>query len=267
MLTLREKWHNASLDIGKAFSEKTSVWLALGSNDVKNRYNRSRLGVLWACVSIMVFVLAVAPIYSELSDVDFVPYVFHLLIGLIVWSLVSAIVTECCREFIGSQEILESFSTGYFTLIMRVIWRNLIVLGYHLLVFVGFAVIFQLPISAYWLFVPLAFILITLNAAWVGLLLSMLATRYRDIPELLNNIVRLLYFVTPILWMPEQREELEKIAQYNPLQSMIQLVREPLTQGSISHHDWLLALLVAAVGWLITLIIFSQYRHKISYWL
>ena len=46
-------------------------------------------------------------------------------------------------------------------------------------------------------------VLLCLNGIWMGLLLGIVSARYRDVPPIVASLVRILFFVTPIIWMPE----------------------------------------------------------------
>lgn len=253
-------------DILRAVIEK-QIWMALGWNDVKSRYHRSKLGALWANVSLMILVCALGPVYSRIMSVNLDVYLIHLLLGFVVWNYVSSIISECGREFITSTPYLVSFQLSYFTLIMRVVWRNFIVLAYQMFGFVLLAIIFGKIPQIVWLSIPFALLLITLNAMWIGLLVAVLATRYRDLDELMNNIIRLVFFITPIMWIPDYSEELRFIANINPFFHLIEIFRMPLANSSLPLDSWRFMVIMCLFGWLIALPVFIRYRSRIAFWL
>ncbi|MGH1543532.1 MAG: ABC transporter permease [Arenicella sp.] len=266
MVNVKKDIELAVCDVSQAFSQ-WSICTALGWNDVKSRYNRSKLGAFWASLSILIFVSAVGPIYASLSGVELREYMLHLLLGFIVWNYMSGIVMESGREFVNSANYLISFQLGYFTLLFRVVWRNFIVLAYQMVVFLLFAIVLQQPFDVIWLLTPVALFLISLNALWMGLLMSVFATRFRDLSELMNNLLRLAFFVTPIMWMPTHNQELGLIADLNPFFHLIELFREPLLGGQTNWVSWIVAFLLGILGWLIAFPIFAKYRTRIAFWL
>lgn len=257
---------NAWQDLSSALQQR-GLWMALGWNDVKTRYHRSRLGIFWAGLSLLIFVGAIGPIYASLSDVSLREYIMHLLLGFIVWNYVSGIISECSREFVNATNYLVSFQLSYFTLLLRVVWRNMVVLAYQMMVFILFALILQHTPQWQWLMIPLSLLLITINALWMGLLISVFATRYRDLGELLNNLLRLIFFVTPIIWMPSFDPGLQTIADLNPFYHLIEIFRAPLSGGSIALLSWVVVLIMPLAGWLLAFPIFARYRSRIAFWL
>lgn len=260
-------------DIDKAWADivragrDRAIWMALGWNDIQRRYNRSRLGVVWAGLSLIILVSALGPVYSKLMSIELSVYMMHLLLGFILWNFATATVMESAREYVNAENFLVSFQLSYVTLLMRVVWRNCVVLCYQLLVFLLFCLILQYPPNIYWLVAPLALLLIALNALWMGMFVSIFATRYRDLNELLNNLFRLIFFVTPIMWIPSVREELVFIADINPFYHLIELIREPLMYGTMSSRSWLICTLMCIIGWMITFPVFAKYRSRIAFWL
>ena len=266
MSKLKKDMVNAAADISQGIANK-NLWLALGWNDVKNRYNRSKIGVFWASLSLLILVAALGPVYSRLMAVELREYALHLLLGFVIWNYVSGILTESAREFVSSSNYLISFQLSYFTLLLRVVWRNLVVLGYQMLVFLLFAIALRQPVTIAWTMAPLAIMLITLTALWMALLISVFATRFRDLDELLNNVLRLVFFVTPIIWMPHLNSELALIADLNPFYHLIEIFREPLLNGNIVERNWTISIILALSGWLIAFPLFARFRSRIAFWL
>lgn len=251
------------LRLGLATSQ---IWLALGWNDVRNRYNRSKAGVLWAAFSLLILVSVLGPIYSNLIGIGLDAYMMHLLLGFIVWNYISGVISDSGREFVNSSQYLVSFQIGYFTLLLRVIWRNFVVMIYQMSVFLLFVVLFSSPIGLQWLLAPAAILLITLNILWMALLVSIYATRYRDFDELLNNLLRLVFFATPIIWMRNGQRELEMVAELNPFFHLIELLRGPLSSQVVEWHSWIICTLMALAGWLFSFIVFVRKRRQLAFW-
>jgi ABC-type polysaccharide/polyol phosphate export permease len=117
------------------------------------------------------------------------------------------------------------------------------------------------------LLAPLALVLITFNALWMGLIMSVLATRFRDLSELVNNVLRLVFFITPVIWMPSLNEDLALVANLNPFYHLLELFREPLLMNSINQLSISVSLGMALVGWPIAFYLFVRCRSKIAFWL
>jgi lipopolysaccharide transport system permease protein len=114
---------------------------------------------------------------------------------------------------------------------------------------------------------PLGLLLIVICLSWMALISAVISARYRDVPQLIANILQILFWLTPLMYFPEQLHAKRFIADYNPLTHIIALVREPLLGGEASLNDWLIVLAIAVLGWAGTFLFFARFRARIVYWL
>jgi ABC-type polysaccharide/polyol phosphate export permease len=101
----------------------------------------------------------------------------------------------------------------------------------------------------------------------MALVCAIVSARYRDVPVIIGNIIAVLFWLTPLMYFPEQLGRRRYIADYNPFTHMIALVREPLLGGAPSLNDWLVVLAMAVFGWIGTFLFFARFRARIVYWL
>lgn len=101
-------------------------------------------------------------------------------------------------------------------------------MAHNAVVYVGIAVLFGIYAGAAGLLVVPALILAIANAMWVGLLLGTLCTRFRDIPQIVQSLMRVAFFVTPVIWIPAQLGTREHLALWNPFTYFVELIRAPL---------------------------------------
>ena len=79
--------------------------------------------------------------------------------------------------------------------------------GFNMAIYVVVAVWFELmPGWNTLLFIP-GFILFLINVAWISLAVGVLSTRYRDIPQVIANVIQVVFFLTPIFWSPAKPAE------------------------------------------------------------
>jgi ABC-type polysaccharide/polyol phosphate export permease len=150
--------------------------------------------------------------------------------------------------------------------VLRMVWRNLIVFFHHFLIVIVVLAFFPPPPSAALLSVPLAIFAIAINAVWLSFILGTLCARFRDIPPIVQSVVQVLFFLTPVLWRPEVLGRHEWAAHVNPLHHMLEIVRAPLLGKGFPLESWLVVGLVTVVGFAVGLVLFARYRPRIAYW-
>src|SRR5690349_22600377 len=78
-------------------------WLHLARAELKYKFRRSRLGLLWTMVNPLVLMLMIAFIFGNLFNIpmsEFAPYVFS---GLIVWDFITGSVLGGCNSLLVSE--------------------------------------------------------------------------------------------------------------------------------------------------------------------
>src|SRR5262249_42904885 len=110
-------------------------------------------------------------------------------------------------------------------------------------------------------------VLIGLNLVWAGMIFAVLNTRFRDVSQIVETVLQIAVFATPIMWPVEALGERRFIADANPMYHLIELVRAPLLGEAPSLLNWLVALGVAAAGLLIVALLLRRVDRRIVYWL
>jgi lipopolysaccharide transport system permease protein len=239
----------------------------LGWLDIRLRYRGSLLGPFWLTLSTAVMVGALGVLYSALFKTDLHTYLPFLALSMVLWNLVSALVTDACVCFTQSEGIIRSVRLPYTLHALRVVARNVLILAHTLIVIVivfayldtwpGWTALLALPSFALWL----------IDAAAVCLLLGSFCARFRDIPPIVASVMQIAFFMSPIIWKPELvHDPVRSLLPLNPFFSLFEIVRAPLLGEVPGASVWLSALLytllICAVAWGL----FLRARPRIAFW-
>lgn len=181
------------------------MWL-LVKRDVVAVYKQTILGPVWFFIQ-PVFTMAVyILVFGLIADLgtDGIPMPLFYLSGVIMWGYFSTMLTNTGSTFITNQAL---FSKVYFPRVivpLSLLYSN----GLKFLIqFILFAIVYiyylvqgQVMIGDYWYLLPVAIILIAVQGLAGGLIVSSLATRYRDFNFLVKFGVDLLRYATPIVY-------------------------------------------------------------------
>jgi len=250
---------------------RRELWLHLGWQDIKQRYRRSVLGPFWITIATGVTAVAMGGLYSKLFKLELSVHLPYVTLGLIIWNLINASILEGADVFIANEGLIKQLPTPLSVHVYRLVWRQMILFGHNIVIFVIIAAIYPKPWSWADLSVIPALVLIVLNCVWVSLCFGILATRYRDISPLLFSLVQLLFFMTPIIWNEATLEHQgagrwAKIVELNPLLHYLDIVRAPLLGADQEVRHWVVVLVLTVVGWVLAAIAMRQYRARVPYW-
>ena len=242
------------------------LWGVLGWQDIKQRYRRSVLGPFWLTLSMGTLVGALGFLYGALFRIAIDDYLPFLALGFLAWVLISGIVSDGCTAFIDAEKFIKQMKLPYSTFVYRVVWRNLIVFAHNFVIYVVVAIVFGIWAGATGLLLLPGLALIVANGLWVCLLVGMVCARFRDVPQIVASLIRITFFMTPIIWKPEQLGKRSGLVDFNPFYHFIEMVRAPLLGQVPSRLTWTVGLAVAGVGWLVTYLFWRRFRSRISYW-
>jgi len=243
------------------------LWMTLGWQDIKQRYRRSSLGPLWITLSLGITVLTMGFLYAKLFHQDIHTYLPFLSVGMVFWALVSSLITDSTTVFIGAEGIIKQIPMPFGIHVLRMIWKNILIFLHNMVVVVGVMLVFGVVPGANLLLFPLAVFLIMANGFWVGILLGILGTRYRDIAQVVSSVVQILFFVTPVMWSPASIQNKVWIMEFNPLFHVMTVARNTLLGGSVSPVSWAVVAGMAILGGLVAFRMLVRYRSRIAYWL
>jgi lipopolysaccharide transport system permease protein len=245
------------------------VAAVFGWQDIAQRYRRSKVGAFWITISVGVMIGTLSFLFGALFRVPLQEFLPFVAIGLILWTFIASVINEGCTAFIEASGMILQVRLPLFTHVIRVIWRNLIILGHNLVIIpIVFAGVQLAPDPAWLLALP-GFALLLLNVSWMALVLAILSTRFRDITQAMQNLMQIAFFLTPIMWMPHTISDRlpQTILELNPFFHLLALVREPLLGHIPEPTTWLVGIGLALFGWLFAVMFFGRFGRRIPYWL
>lgn len=252
------------LDLAGGFSH-WRLWGSLAWYDIKSRYSRTWLGPIWTLANSAFFIVVIGFLYTEIMNQDPVRYIPHLAVGWIVWTFVSNSILNGCNALLNGRRLIKEISLPLSVHFYRVVWRNLIILIYHspmLLV-----ILFLFPQDAIFkiLVLCVSLFLIVANILWVVVLLSVICTRYHDVFEIMTNVIRLMFLLTPIIWTPDMISSPTLLLDLNPFYHLIEVFRGPLLDEWPRPISWWTLVAGLAFGWPLALYVLARFRDRIPF--
>jgi lipopolysaccharide transport system permease protein len=240
----------------------------LGWLDIRLRYRGSTLGPLWLTLSTGIMVGALGYLYAGIFHTDVHDYLPFLALSIVLWNFLSAVVGDSCTVFTESEGIVRSVRMPFFLFATRVLIRNSLVLGHNILVIAVVFVVFEVWPGWPGLMVLAGLLLWAIDCLALALLLGSFCARFRDILPIVTSVMQIAFFVTPVLWKPDQLGSRgQALLPFNPFFDLLDIVRTPLLGTLPSVDVWLGALLYSFVLWIFAWGLFSRARGRIAFWI
>ena len=240
---------------------------ALGWLDIRLRYRGSMLGPFWLTISTGVMVASLGLLYSALFKIDMHDYLPFLALSQVLWGFISVLVSEACTTFTDAEAVIRSVRMPFFVFSMRALVRNAISLGHNIVVIVAvFAFFSTWPGWEALLAIP-GLLVWVLDGLALTLLLGAFCARFRDIQPIVNSLMQIAFFITPIIWKPSQLSPsgMQKLA-FNPFFDLLEIVRGPLLNSDIAATTWIGAIGFSVVLCAVSWAFFVRARGRVTFW-
>lgn len=257
---------NGWYDLKKTFQLK-HIWFNLAISETKSSYKKTKLGPFWITLSTLVMISAMGPLYSKLFNTELNEYFIYLACGFIFWDFTKGVILDTSRCYIDSAEIVMSNNFPRSIFIFKSIFKNIINLTHNLIIIFFTIIIFGKNFGIIQLTFIVGLILSILNLASFLCVISIFCTRFRDLIQIINNLMTVMFFLTPIIWHQDILKDKIVFVYGNPFFLIIDSIRSPLMYNVFPFVTNFVLLLIFLIFLPINLYIFGKYKNKISLWL
>ncbi|WP_026918471.1 ABC transporter permease [Gordonia shandongensis] len=249
------------------------LWLHLGWTDIKQRYKRSVLGPLWITIATGVTAVAMGILYGALFGMEIEYFLPYVTLGFIFWGFIETTILDGSVVFSTNEGLIKQLPAPVSIHVYRIVWRSLIIFAHNVVIYLIILAVFPQPLDWSVLLVIPAMCLFILNAVWVTIVFGIMSTRFRDIGQLLSTMIRLVFFMTPIIWSAKSLENASaglsgraRLAELNPMYHYLEIARAPLMGQSVAWHHWVVVVGCTLVGWAAALLVMRNFRSRVPYW-
>jgi lipopolysaccharide transport system permease protein len=199
--------------------------------DIKVRYKQTAMGAAWAVVQPFVTMLVFTLFFSIFIGVpsDLIPYPVFVYAGLLPWTFFAGAVNNCSGSLVGSSALITKVYFPRMIIPVAAVGAGLVDLAVAGAILVGLVFVYGLPPTWSLLMVLPLVMITTMLATGVGLLISALTVRYRDVRHALPFVLQIWMFASPIIYpqsvVPEKWRWLLKL---NPMTGVIEGFRSAL---------------------------------------
>jgi lipopolysaccharide transport system permease protein len=222
---------------------------SLVARELKARYRGSALGFVWSFVNPLLLLLIYSFVFTTVmpnTTEGVQPYQLFMFCGILPWTWFSSSLSEAANSLIAGGNLIKKVLFPAEVLPLVSVLTNMVHFFLGLPILVAFLVVYhQYPIPANLLWFPVAVAIQLLFTSALALILAALAVHFRDIKDILSNLLTLWFFATPIIypWFQPSVQQFHLFFDINPFTHLAVSYQEILFYyGPIGHWRWLLAL-------------------------
>ena len=177
---------------------------SLVARELKARYRGSILGFFWSFFNPLLLLLVYSIVFKYLQaahDARVEPYALFMFCGILPWTWFASSLTESAGVLISGGNLIKKVLFPAEILPIVTVLSNMVHFFFGLVILAGFLIWYQRPLNLTELAIfPLAIVIQLILTTAFALLLSSLTVHFRDIRDILSNLLTLWFFSTPIIY-------------------------------------------------------------------
>lgn len=234
----------------------------------KAKYKRTFLGPLWNVITVALGSLGIALLWGFIFKMDLKVAIPHITIGFMVWIFITGAMVDGLQAFVSQAPTLHSLKLPVCFFPLMAVVSNLIVFFHSMILIAVILIIFppenKLPLMY---FIPY-FILTVTSLFFSVFTLAILNARFRDIGLLINSLLPMLFFLSPVIFRLDHLDpSLTWVIYINPLSYYVFSLRDPLTGLSISMSVGLLFSAFIVAQYLVLALLYKAKSKQIVHWI
>lgn len=242
------------------------LWSFLAWQDIRLRYRLAKIGPFWITLSMAIFCLVLGVVYSKLFKMDASKYMPFLSVGFVVWALIASVLSEFPSIYVDNAAYLKDIRINPLVILLRTVTRNILIFAHNIIIIFGVYLIFGInPGFVAFLALPGLFLLL-LNLIACGITLSIIGARFRDVAQIVQSVVQILFFVSPVTWLPHLVDESSWIVSINPIAHYLDLIRSPLLGQFPSIESWFVSFATLLIMGCVAGAVYQRKNSRIPFW-
>ncbi len=206
----------------------------LTAREIKRKYARSSLGVIWSVLNPLLNMIVMSLIFSTMFKRAIENYPIYYLTGQLFYGLYNSASSSAMTALVDNKSLLIKAKLPKQTFILSRIYTALMNFVYSCIAFALMLLVFQIKPAWSWLLFPVDVLFTLLFAMGVGYLLAVVYVFFADIKYLYGIFMTLLMFMSAIFYPLENLSEaMQKVVGNNPVYVMIAFARECVMYGTV----------------------------------
>ena len=223
----------------------------LVARDIKIKYRRSVLGVLWTLLNPLLMMIVLSVVFSNLFKFDVENFPLFILSGQVIFNFFSESTTNAMGAILGNASLIRKIYVPKYLFVISRIFSS----------FINLMASFTALILV---MVPIPLVLLVIFSMGIGLILSAIAVKFRDIMHLYSVFITALMYLTPIIYpMSILPAWLKPIVNLNPITNILLMFRDVMLDYTIfDAKSIIIAVIEAGLALVIGLRVFYKAQDE-----
>jgi len=238
--------------------------MELVSRDIKTKYRRSILGVLWTLLNPLLMMIVLSFVFANIFRFQIENYALYLLSGQLLFNFFSESTSSAMSAIINNAPLIKKvYIPKYLFVISRIASSVINVMAsFTALILVMVVTNAGLHYTIFLVIIPITIMIVF--STGIGLILASVAVKFRDMIHLYGVLTTVLMYLTPVIYpISDIPERLAIIVNLNPITGMLNIFRDLVLYNTIpSIGEFMVSTVTAFVSLAIGLYVFYKQQDK-----
>lgn len=217
----------------------------LVGRDIKIKYRRSVLGVLWTLLNPLFMMIVLSVVFSNLFKFDIENFPLYLLSGQIIFNFFNDTTTTSMGAIIGNASLIKKIYVPKYLFVLSRVVSSVINLmaSFTALMLVMLA----MRVEMHWMVIlsPIPILFLVAFSLGIGLILAAITVKFRDIMHLYSVFTTALMYLTPVIYpMSILPRWLAIVVRANPITNILIMFRDVMLYGRLPSVEGIIIALV-----------------------
>lgn len=243
------------------------IW-ALALKDLKIRYKRSVLGFLWALLNPAFLMIVLTVVFSTILSWNIPHYAVFLLSVLLPWTFFSQSLSYAAECIVGNGDLIKKVAVPKIVFPVAAVVSNMINFLLSIIPLALIVVALGHPFHWTWIYLPVPLLALTIFTLGATFLFASVNVYYRDVSHILQILLQILFYLTPIIFSVEFfPEKYRWIFKLNPLVYFMNGFRLSVYYGQLPRLSSVAASFACAfISLAIGLAVFRRHQNNFVFY-
>jgi lipopolysaccharide transport system permease protein len=209
----------------KELVEYRDLFFFLAWRDIKVFYAQTILGFSWAILQPLIQIILFTIVFGKVAKIssEGIPYILFSTVAIIPWTYMSLSMTQSSQSLVTGQHMLGKVYFPRLIFPLTSVLAKLVDFGISMVIILGVSLYYRVVPTWNLLLFPVFVVIMVSISAGVGMWLSAMAIRFRDVNHAMPFVVRMLMYTAPIVYSASSIPEKYRILySFNPIVAVIE---------------------------------------------
>jgi len=246
-------------------------WSHFSLINTKIKYRDTVIGPFWNIISQTILILAIAFGYSSFfNNEKLIDFIYYTAIGLFIWIFAINCLNDSTSILDNKKNIILEQNINIKFFIFELIFSNFIIYLHSFIIIFILFFISTIKINIYILVSFFGLFIILINIIFLTYSIMILSVIFKDVKKIIENLLVILFFSTPIIWSEElMNEKLRFMLNFNPCYHLLNIFRNPLLNKINQQYFYslLISVIISFISITISYYIKKKYEKTVKLYL